>query len=182
MQIQYGVTESRQIEGVIVPKLVHGATLLSIDSRTTGVLECDALCTDDQSIRLGILTADCAPICFSDGVRIGIAHVGWRGLCRGLIEKMLTEFDSDTLEICVGPHLHTFEIQKDFCYDTISMKFGEEFFTHEEDRIIFHFKDAIASLLPKNVVFDLRNTSTDFSLPSYRRDKTLTRIYTIVGF
>ena len=180
MQIEYIVTEARLIDGVIVPELVHGATLLRVDSDTVGILKCDALCTSDQSIRLGILTADCAPICFSDGKQIAIAHVGWRGLCGGLIEKVLKELDSHNLEIVVGPHLHIFEIQKDFCHEMIFAKFGDAFFSTKEGKIIFHFKDAIASLLPAHTTFDPRNTGTDMTLPSHRRDGGSKRLVTVV--
>lgn len=170
----------RSCEGVIVPQLCHGDRIVLIDTGTEAVTQCDALITKNHHVQLGVTTADCAPICFGDGKNIGIAHAGWRGLCLGLIEKMLKHFDHDTLEVFVGPHLNTFEVQKDFCYDAIVKKFGENFFTIEDTKIIFHFKDAIQSCFSIPIVFDPRSTGTDLTLPSYRRNKTSERILTIV--
>ena len=48
----------------------------------------DAIATRRAGIALGILTADCAPVLFSDaeaGV-IGAAHAGWRGALDGILE------------------------------------------------------------------------------------------------
>ncbi|MDH5797318.1 MAG: peptidoglycan editing factor PgeF [Paracoccaceae bacterium] len=50
--------------------------------------EADAMVTDQPGIALGILTADCQPVLFSDpkaGV-IGAAHAGWRGAVSGVLE------------------------------------------------------------------------------------------------
>ena len=118
----------------------------------------------------------------TDDEKIGIAHIGWRGLCLGLIEKMLINFDLKNLHVFVGPFNHSFEIKKDFCFEKIQEKFGEKYFVEEKGNIIFLFKDAIMSLLPKNTEFDSRNTFKDLSLPSFRRDKTEERLVTVISF
>lgn len=169
-------------EGIIIPKLEHGSRIVIVVSENENLANCDALITENRGFSLGIRTADCAPICFSDGKKIGIAHIGWRGLCLGLIEKMLVQFDKDKLEVYVGPFLHSFEIQKDFCYEQITQKFGERYIEKEADKLIFHFEDAIASLLPSQISYDPRDTATDPSFPSYRRDKTSGRFVTVVSF
>lgn len=173
-----------QVKGnvAIIPKLPHGSNIVTIRSGDENLNDCDALLTENHEISLGIKTADCAPICFADGGAIGIAHVGWRGLCLGLVEKMLTRFDIATLSVYVAPFLHSFEIQKDFCYDQITQKFGERYIEHRSDKLIFNFKDAIGSLLPPHAVYDPRSTATDLALPSYRRDKTKDRLITVVSF
>jgi hypothetical protein len=168
--------------GVIIPKLSHGSNIVTIQSGNENVDDCDALITENRAVSLGIRTADCAPICFSDGKTIGIAHVGWRGLCLGLIEKMLSHFDTATLSVYVAPFLHSFEIQKDFCYDQITQKFGEQYIEQQSDKLIFNFKNAIGSLLPPQTVYDARNTEMDRSFPSYRRDRTDKRFVTVVSF
>ena len=165
-----------------MPRLSHGGRLVSVETGEEDLNTCDAVITSHKNFSLGIRTADCAPICFSDGAKIGIAHVGWRGLCLNLIEKMLTEFNTTQLEVYVGPRLNCFEIQKDSCYEAITQKFGETFFTYENEKIIFHFKDAIASLLPLSTQFDPRSTGDDLILPSHRRDKTTQRLVTVVQF
>lgn len=167
---------------VIIPRLVHGTNIVTIVSGDENVENCDALITENRDISLGIKTADCAPVCFSDGKTIGIAHIGWRGLCLGLVEKMMAHFDATNLSVYVAPFLHSFEIQKDSCYDQITQKFGGRFTEQKNDQLIFNFKNAIGSLLPPQAIFDSRNTATDFSLPSYRRDKTSERFITAVSF
>src|SRR3989344_1870753 len=174
---------SEQIrEGIVIPKLTHGSDIVTIVSGEEDIANCDALITRNRALSLGVRTADCSPICFSDGRMIGIAHIGWRGLCLGLIEKMLTHFDTATLDVYVGPFLHTFEIQKDFCYEHITQKFGEQFVKSQSSKIIFCFKDVIASLLQPQTRYDTRDTGTDLSFPSYRRDKTKDRFVTTVNY
>ncbi len=168
-------------KNVIVPKLTHGSRIVAIVSGNENLEDCDALITEDRRFSLGIKTADCAPICFSDGNKIGIAHVGWPGLCLGLIEKMLAHFDTATLAVYVGPFLHSFEIKKDFCYEKLSQKFTE-YIKQQPEKLIFNFKDAIRSLLPPGTAFDPRNTGEDTSFPSYRRDKTKERFTTVINF
>lgn len=161
---------------------VHGNKIVVIESGQEDISECDGFITSNPEFTLGIRTADCSSICFGDGEKIGIAHAGWKGLCAGMIENMFTYFDKDNTEIYVGPFLHSFIIQRDFCYEEIAKKFGEKFFIIKDNQIIFDFKGAIMSLLPPSAVFDERNTETDLSLPSYRRDKTTERLVTTVSF
>lgn len=166
---------------VVIPKLSHGTNIVTIASGNENVEDCDALITENHAVSLGIRTADCAPVCFSDGEKIGIAHIGWRGLCLGLIEKMIDQFDVSNLSVYVAPFLHSFEIQKDFCYGQIIQEFGERYIEQDSGKLVFNFKDAIGSLLPSQTVFDTRDT-TDLSFPSYRRDKTAERFVTVVSF
>jgi len=173
---------SEQIgRNAIIPRMTHGLNIVTMRSGNEDVTDCDALITENLDISLGIRTADCAPTCFSDGKKIGVAHIGWRGLCLGFIEKMTENFDTTNLSIYVAPFLHSFEIHKDFCYEQIVQKFGERYFSEKDKKLIFNFKDAISSLLPPQTVYDARDTGTDLSLPSYRR-KDSGRFTTVVSF
>jgi copper oxidase (laccase) domain-containing protein len=182
MHVAVTLANDTTMKGLVIPHLCHGDRVVEVITGHEDVSKCDAVVTHNTNVPLGITTADCGPICFADKDQIGIAHVGWRGLCLGLVEKMLERFDSDSLEVFVGPHLHQFEIQKDFCYDAITHKFGETFLSDENGHIVFRFKDAIASCLPSTTVFDERSTGEDSLLPSYRKDKTKVRILTTVRF
>src|SRR3989344_2210364 len=175
---------SEKVKGnaIVIPRLPHGSNIVVVQSGKEDLGDCDALITKKHDISLGIRTADCAPMCFCDGEIMGIAHIGWRGLCLGLIEKMLTQFDISNLSVYVAPFLHTFEIQKDFCYEQITQKFGEQFVKSQSSKIIFCFKDVIASLLQPQTRYDTRDTGTDLSFPSYRRDKTKDRFVTTVNY
>ena len=169
-------------KGVILPGQIHGDNIVEIITGEEDIHNCDALITKDKKFSLGIRTADCASICFSNGEKISIAHIGWRGLCLGLIEKMLMEFNQENLYVFVGPFLYSFEIKKDFCFDKIQEKFGEKYFTYDGEKITFLFKDAIMSLLPQIAEFDSRNTFKDITLPSFRRNKTSERLVTVISF
>lgn len=176
------VPRKGDVPGVVIPTLVHGSTIMTVATGKEDLQECDAIITENRSLTLGIKTADCAPVCFADGKRIGIAHVGWRGLCLGLPEKMLGHFDPGSLSIFVAPFLHSFEIHRDFCYDQITAKFGEQFIDQKGTTLIFRFADALRSVLPPGVLFDTRDTGTDLSLPSHRRGNTDERLVTTVTF
>jgi len=167
---------------IVIPQLPHGSNIVTIRSGKEDVRDCDALITENRGLSLGIRTADCAAVCFGDGKAIGIAHIGWRGLCRGLIEKMTDHFDASALAVYVAPFLHSFEIKKDFCYEEVTGKFGMRHIEQRPGKLVFNFKDAISSLLPPRTVYDSRNIATDLSFPSYRRDKTKDRFVTAVSF
>lgn len=182
MKIDFFITKVRIKEGVVVAKQCHQDKIVVIETGLEDVTDCDALINQNKNIKIGVYTADCAPIAYSDGLKIGVAHVGWKGLCLGLAQKMLPFFNSENLEIFVGPHLHVFEIKKDDCYLEIEKVFGKQFFGEEDGKIFFQYKEALASLLPKKAVFDERSTGEDRELPSYRFDKTDERIITVVQF
>jgi hypothetical protein len=169
-------------EKVIIPTQVHGSNFVEVISGNENPENCDALITSNKNFKLGVKTADCASVCVGDGQKIGIIHVGWRGLCNGLYEKVTNLFDKNNLEIYVGPFLHSFQIQKDYCYDAIIKKFGEKFIENSPKGMSFDFQGAIKSILPKNAIFDERDTKSDLTLPSNRRDKTEGRLLTVISF
>lgn len=166
---------------LVIPKLPHGANIVTVVTGQEDLSDCDALVTADKTKTLGLCTADCAPMCVADGTKIGVAHVGWRGLCLGLAEKMLEQFDAGARVVYVAPFLSSFEIKKDDCYDQIVAKFGGRFLEEVEGKIYFNFKAALASLLPTDTSYDVR-TTLNLSFPSYRRDKTTERFVTLVSF
>lgn len=182
MAVDVSVSPESHKIGLVMPIQTHSATVREICSGLESVEDCDALVTERQGLLLGVHTRDCAPVCFSDGKKFAVAHVGWRGLCGGIIEAVMMHFDSQKTEVFIGPHLHTFEIQKDFCHEAITEKFGDSFLTPVRDRYMFQFKDAIASCVPKTALFDSRNTAEDISLPSYRHKRLFGHIITSVRF
>ncbi len=182
MTVDVGVFSERYRDGVVMPVQTHSATVREIRSGLEDVKDCDALVTGNPELCLGVHTRDCAPICFADGQKIAIAHVGWPGLCKGMVEAVMAHFDPQTTEVFVGPHLHTFEIKRDFCYDAVTEKFGERFLTDDNGVLTFNFKEAIAACLPKHTVFDERNTALDTTLPSYRHKRTIGHIITSMHF
>lgn len=71
---------------------VHSSTVVVVGSGGwTERPRADAMVTSAPGLGLGILTADCAPVLFSDsqaGV-IGAAHAGWRGAVDGVLDATI---------------------------------------------------------------------------------------------
>ncbi len=180
MDVRVEVRQSDVASGILMPKQAHTSIVREVLNREEIEIDCDALVTSSTGLTLGVHTRDCAPICFGNGTKVAVAHVGWRGLCGGIIENVLAHFGETPHEVFVGPFLHSFEVQKDACYEAIVTKFGNRFLSEENGMCTFHYKDAVASLLPVHAVFDHRNTATDASLPSHRHKRALGHIITTV--
>ncbi len=163
---------------VIIPFQTHGTRIVEIVSGKEALTACDAVFSRDKKFVLGVKTADCAPITFYDGEKFGIAHAGWRGLCDGILDEFKDLFQAEA-EIFVGPFLPRFEIQRDFCFEKIEKKFGQNFFVFEDGKIFFEFQKAISKILP-TAKFDGRSTFVEKDLASHRQDGGKERNLTIV--
>ena len=182
MAVDLLVSKERVKEGVVIAKQPHRDVVGVIETGNEELDAYDALVTENKNIKIGVFTADCAPITYADGEKIGVAHVGWKGLCLGLAQKMLPYFSQDKLEVFVGPHLYIFEIQKDECYDQLEKVFSNKFFLEKDGKIFFQYKEALASCLPPQTIFDDRMTGLSSGLPSHRLNKTTERLITVVQF
>ncbi|MHC0614652.1 peptidoglycan editing factor PgeF [Komagataeibacter oboediens] len=72
--------------------------------------EGDGMVTDRPGLALGVITADCAPVLFSNaqGTVVGAAHAGWRGACGGIVESVVAAMGAlgcaaDDIRAEVGP-------------------------------------------------------------------------------
>jgi YfiH family protein len=76
-------------------------------SLTNKIIEADASYTSRVGVVCAIMTADCLPVFVSkkNGTMVGIAHAGWRGLISGVIENLISAFnsDGDNLLVHLGP-------------------------------------------------------------------------------
>ena len=76
-------------------------------SITNTIIEADASYTSRVGVVCAIMTADCLPVFVSkkNGTMVGIAHAGWRGLISGVIENLISAFNSagDNLVVHLGP-------------------------------------------------------------------------------
>lgn len=83
----------------------------------------DALVTDKTGIAIGILTADCGPVLFSDPDNhvIGAAHAGWKGATGGILENTVLEMEKtganrNSIKAVLGPTIsrHNYEVGPEF--------------------------------------------------------------------
>jgi polyphenol oxidase len=74
----------------------HSARVVTVDAPFSVRPEADALVTATPGLVLGILTADCQPVLFSDPVAgvVGAAHAGWRGVAIGVLEATIEAMES----------------------------------------------------------------------------------------
>jgi YfiH family protein len=103
---------------------VHSNTVLTVNKPwVTAPLDADAMVSKTPGLLLGILTADCAPVLFSDaqaGV-IGAAHAGWKGAMGGVLENTIDVMMSlgakrETIAAAVGPCIgqQSYEVGAEF--------------------------------------------------------------------
>ena len=105
---------------------IHSANVITVDGGVPSGgsrPEADGIATREPGIALGILTADCAPVLFSDPENggIGAAHAGWKGALSGLIENTVAAMenlgaDRTRIRAAIGP-----------CIAQASYQVGEEF-------------------------------------------------------
>ncbi len=83
----------------------------------------DAMVTDKPDIALGILTADCAPVLFSDPKAkiIGAAHAGWKGALAGVLEATVEAMialgaERQRILAAIGPCISQANYQVDSAY------------------------------------------------------------------
>ncbi len=83
----------------------------------------DALITNVKKIALGVVVADCVPVLIYDKNLkiISAIHVGWKGVYKGIIKKVVKFFikkgsNTKNLVAVIGPSISekSYEVQKDF--------------------------------------------------------------------
>jgi YfiH family protein len=103
-----------EVSAIVRCRQVHGARVeLQNEASHTGVHvlgEADALVTSRSGVLLVVTVADCVPVYLLDpeGLRLGLAHAGWRGTAAGVVEATLEAMqdhgaDLDSLYVHLGP-------------------------------------------------------------------------------
>lgn len=103
---------------------VHSANVVKVDgSDFAQPPKADAMVTSTPGVALGILTADCQPVLFSDpktGV-IGAAHAGWKGAVGGVLEATLDAMEHlgahrEDINAVIGPSIsqRAYEVGPEF--------------------------------------------------------------------
>ncbi|HQT40198.1 MAG TPA: peptidoglycan editing factor PgeF [Acidocella sp.] len=109
-------------ENLLGVKQIHGTGVIT--ATTAWPIghggEADALVTATPGLAIGIVTADCTPVLFSDtqGSVIGAAHAGWRGAVSGVLEATIAamqKLGAQTIVAAIGPCIHqrSYEVAAD---------------------------------------------------------------------
>lgn len=117
----------------------------------------DAMVTDRPGLALGVLTADCGPILFSDAAAgvIGAAHAGWKGALTGVLENTIAAMerlgaDAARIVAVLGPSIsqENYEVGPEFVERFLASDFASERFF-------------APSMRPGHALFDLKGYTLD---------------------
>ena len=109
-------------DGLLGLHQVHGIAVATVTTpwQTGAGPKADAMVTATPGLGLGIITADCAPVLFSDaeGRVVGAAHAGWRGALAGILEATaaaMRQLGAQTITAAIGPCIHhaSYEVSDD---------------------------------------------------------------------
>ncbi len=130
---------------------IHSNKVVTIIDKFEERPQADALVTNKPGMVLGILTADCTPVLFSDenAKIIGAAHAGWKGACGGILENTVAEMvrlgsRQDNIKAVIGPTIR----QKSY---EVGAEFYDRFLEFSSDNSVFF----IPSKKDDHYMFDL---------------------------
>ncbi len=98
------------VSHLLTIRQTHSPTVITVTDPVDAETEGDAIVSNQPDLALGILTADCQPVLFSDPIAgvIGAAHAGWQGARDGVLENTLVAMealgaDRKNIKAVIGP-------------------------------------------------------------------------------
>ncbi len=155
----------------------HSDIVLEIDK--AGTYKSDALITKEKNLILVVKTADCMPVIVTDNEKVGVIHIGWKGLENKIFYKTISNFNLDKLKVSIGPFAKVccYEVKKD-----LEVKFNEHCLKHKH-KIYLDLSSEIKEFCrTNNIEIEISNVCTveNNKYNSYRRDKTTLRQWSLV--
>jgi len=164
---------------------VHGHDVVKVNGPMSIVPCADASVTEQGSLPLAILTADCLPIVLWDdeGHQIAALHAGWRGLAGGVIEHTLRHFAGRNVSAFIGPGVGPCHYEVDALVRN-HFRSADAFIAnrpgHYRFDLVGEAKRQLYLLGVKNVRSMGVCTACDSRFYSYRRDGETGRFATLV--
>jgi len=135
-------------------KQVHKNFIAEINKKNLNEkIEADGLITNDFSIALGILTADCTPIFIFDKSKSFICciHAGWKGALTNIVKNsinLITKYNQklDEIIVIIGPCIskQNYEVSKDFKDKFINSNLNyKKFFSNNDKKDLFDMRGLI---------------------------------------
>ena len=162
------------ISGLKIALMEQSHSDIFLEVNKPGIYKADALITKQKKLTLVVKTADCMPILLSDKEKVGVVHIGWKGLENKIFQKTISNFDLTNLKVSIGPHA-----QK-CCYE-VKEDLEEKFNQHclkENNKIYLDLTSEIKEFCEaKKIELELNEVCTieNKKYNSYRRDKTTKR-------
>ena len=191
-----------EVDALLFVHQVHSADVIEVRETWTERPKADAMVSRTPGIALGVLTADCAPVLFSDpeaGV-VGAAHAGWKGSLEGVIEATVDAMVSlgaerGRIRAAIGPTIsqRAYEVGPDFLDEFMDADTGHSrFFANGDgDRYLFNLPGFVLDRLRAAGVEDAEwighCTYTDagrfysYRRTTHRQEPDYGRLISVVG-
>lgn len=173
---------------IVFAEQVHGNSVAAVSAKDAGssVKGADGLVTFEKGAALAIFTADCVPVFMGvQGKACGLAHAGWRGLHKKIIPEAVRVIcsgcgaDPEDIVALIGPHICP------KCYG-IGAEIREAFGLPPEQNYFDLGAEAERQLKSAGVKTVTAGEYCTFhgenNFYSYRKDRTASRIMSIVRF
>jgi len=175
--VQLGVTT----DDLITLSQTHSDNVITITEKNVSDhtktspagIEADALVTNLNTIALGILTADCAPILLAchDKPIIGAIHAGWKGALGGIIQNTVKAMEDlgatrNSILAVIGPCIGrlSYEVTTDFAQPFLEQSGNNENFfmtSFKGGRLHFDLPGYVAERLTDCGIRDIQITGHD---------------------
>ena len=166
---KYNSKQNLKLDSFADMKQTHSDIVLEIDKK--GTYEADALITETKNLKLVVKTADCMPVVISDGKKVGVIHIRWKGVENKIFFKAIKKFNLSNLKVSIGPHAQKccYEIK-----DDLFKKFPESTIQRQSKKYLDLSKEIVNFCIDNNLEFENSSQCTidNNSFNSYRRDKT----------